>query len=252
VQRYVPRFPEKQWPVTTRQLLGHLGGVRHYRNPAEAATTTPYSSVVAALEQFENDPLSHEPGTRYHYSSFGFNLAGAAVEGAAGLPFTEYVRRRIFEPAGVTETLPDIQAQIIPHRAEGYFRAPGGELKNSLLADVTNKIPGGGYIGTSADLVRFAMAFHAGKLVTPAARDLMLTPGLLKDGSPTAYGLGWSVAGDPSARLAGHGGGQPRVSTLLQTHLANGVTVAVMSNLQGAALNPLVARVTALIAASAP
>lgn len=240
IQQYVPSFPVKQWPINLRLLLGHQAGIRHYRNPAEAAATQAYSSVTEALEQFKNDPLLHEPGTKYHYTTYGFNLIGAAVEAVAGMPFAEFVRRRIFIPAGMRETIPDIQAQIIPGRAEGYFRDASGRLKNSALADVSNKLPGGGFIGTARDLCLFASAFHEGRLVSAGTRELMLQPGRLAGGTATTYGLGWSLSATGAEPASvGHGGGQPRVATLLLTYPALGVTTALMCNLQGAVLQDL-------------
>src|SRR6266849_3757702 len=76
VQRYVPSFPEKPCPVTTRELAGHLAGIRHYQGD-EFLSNTPYPSVTAGLAIFERDSLLFEPGTRFSYSSYGFNLISA-------------------------------------------------------------------------------------------------------------------------------------------------------------------------------
>jgi CubicO group peptidase (beta-lactamase class C family) len=83
VQDYVPGFPHKRAPVTTRHLLAHLSGIRHYGGD-EFLGRDKYETVNAGLAIFKDDPLLHEPGERYLYSSYGYNLAGAVVEGAAG------------------------------------------------------------------------------------------------------------------------------------------------------------------------
>ena len=77
VQRYCPEYPTKEWPLTTRHLLGHLGGVRHYKNPQEASSTQHYFDLRSALSTFAADPLLHEPGSKFLYSSFGYNLLGS-------------------------------------------------------------------------------------------------------------------------------------------------------------------------------
>jgi Beta-lactamase class C and other penicillin binding proteins len=163
VQKYVPQFPKKQWPVTTRQLLGHLGGVRHYKNDAEPYSTRHYPSIGEALKAFEDDPLVHEPGTKYLYTTFGFVLAGAVVEGAAGMPYREYLQKNIFEPAGMTGIQMDDVYALIPNRSRGYFRRRTAEVENAALADTSNKVPGGGMVSTSGDLVKFALALGSGK-----------------------------------------------------------------------------------------
>ncbi len=83
VRDYVPAFRQ---PVTLRQLGGHLGGIRHYEG-AEAVNTTHYRSLSESLRVFIDDPLVAEPGDRFSYSSYGFNLLGAAVEAATNAPF---------------------------------------------------------------------------------------------------------------------------------------------------------------------
>ncbi len=97
VQRYVPDFPRKRWPITVRQVAGHLAGIRHYRGD-EFASMAPYPTVRAGLRIFEDDSLLFEPGTRYSYSTYGWNLMSAIVEGASGQPFLQFMQRRVFGP----------------------------------------------------------------------------------------------------------------------------------------------------------
>src|ERR1051325_3899043 len=100
IQKYVPTFPQKQWPLTVRQLLGHLGGVRHYQG-TEIESTRHYSDRITPLKIFKDDPLLFEPGTKYSYTTYGFNLLGAAVENVTRTPFVDYLRANIFQPAGM-------------------------------------------------------------------------------------------------------------------------------------------------------
>ncbi len=101
IQKYCPAYPEKQWPITARELLGHLAGVRHYKLDDEWRSTKHYASVSESLDFFKADPLDFEPGTKYQYSTFGFSILGCAVEGASGMKFMEYLQEKIFRPAGM-------------------------------------------------------------------------------------------------------------------------------------------------------
>ena len=56
VQKYVPSFPTKNFPVTTRQLLAHLSGIRNYK-PGEGERTNRYNTLNDALGIFKDDPL---------------------------------------------------------------------------------------------------------------------------------------------------------------------------------------------------
>jgi serine beta-lactamase-like protein LACTB len=99
VRRYVPAFPDKGYVITTRELLMHRGGVRHYSaKELDQENQRHYSSVTEGLERFKNDPLISPPGAQWHYSSYGYNLVGAIIEGAAGKKFLEFMQDEVFHP----------------------------------------------------------------------------------------------------------------------------------------------------------
>jgi CubicO group peptidase (beta-lactamase class C family) len=248
IQKYVPSFPEKPWPVTARLLLGHLGGVRHYHDD-EPANTRPYSSAIEGLALFKDDPLVAEPGTRFVYSTYGYNLLGAAVEGATGKPFIEALREGVLGPAGMVSTRVDEVAALIPNRAQGYVRVPSGELRNSPLADVSSKVPGGGLCATAADVTRFGLALGGVPLLNKEGLAQMLTSMRTREGRLTSYGLGLNVSGPGRRREAWHTGGQERVSTVLYVQPDPGIAVALLGNLQHASLTDLARRLADLVTA---
>lgn len=232
VQKYVPGFPGKQQPITSRQLLGHLGGIRHYNNRDEINSTRHYTNLTDPLVIFRDDPLVAPPGTKYSYTTYGYGLLGSVVEGASGESFVEYIRKNIFEPAGMETIQDDNVYRIIPHRTRGYRRTESGEIENCALADTSNKIPGGGMISNAADLVRFALAVRDAKLLEPETVEEMWSQQTLADGTKTTYGLGWFVVLDKGPKRVGHSGGQQGTSTLLTLLPETGAAVAVMSNLE--------------------
>src|SRR5215475_16058517 len=89
IQKYAPTFPDKGAVITARLLAGHLGGIRHYKD-GEVDNQKHYDNVVDGLERFKDDPLVVPPGTKFSYSSYGFNLLSAVMQGAAGKPFLAY------------------------------------------------------------------------------------------------------------------------------------------------------------------
>src|SRR5690606_24895306 len=119
-------FPQKQWSFTTRQLLGHLAGIRHYQGGGESTSTRHYRNVKSGTSTFANDPLLHEPGTKFLYSTFGYNLLGAIVEEVSGESFADYVEQHICKPAGMSCTVVDHHFHIVPHRARGSVRPRAG------------------------------------------------------------------------------------------------------------------------------
>ena len=237
VWRYCPDFSEKPWPVTARQLLGHQGGIRHYR-PDEPTLTRRFDSFADALALFRDDPLLHEPGTGVRYSTYSYNLVGCAAAGAARTPFLALLGDAVFGPAGMTATGVDDVREITPYRAQGYVRDAEGRLRNSALADMSYKVPGGGLSGTAADVARFGSALLAGRLLSQATLEQMLTRQTTRDGRVTGYGLGLTLGEREGRPEAWHTGGQERVSNVLYLSLDRGVasggrSVAILTNLEG-------------------
>jgi CubicO group peptidase (beta-lactamase class C family) len=230
VQAYVP-FPRKKWPITTRQLLSHQGGIRHY-NGSDFNSTRHYNGVLEALTVFALDPLEHQPGTKHLYSSYGFSLAGAVVERAAKRSFADYVRETILVPAGIETMRPDDIYAVIPYRARGYSLRKDGSLANCDLADLSNKLPAGGWVATPSDLVRFARALNDGKIVSRQSLETMWTRQKLANGETTGYGLGWNIAEVDGVAVVQHSGGQQGANTHLLLAPSKRFAIAVMANLE--------------------
>jgi CubicO group peptidase (beta-lactamase class C family) len=234
IQRYVPSFPKMQWPVTIRELLGHLSGIRHYQGDAELDSTRHYTDRLEPLKIFSADPLLFEPGTKYSYTTYGFNLLGAAVEGASGEKYLDYVQAHIFRAAGMDHIRDDNVYALIPHRARGYRLTANGDIENCALADTSNKIPGGGFISTASDLVKFMLAVNAGKLVRKETAELMATAQHTRDGKATVYGMGFFVDEFQGRKRFGHTGGQQGITTNVVLYPNKGAAVAIMFNLERA------------------
>ncbi len=193
VQRYVPSFPEKDYPITTRQLAGHLAGIRHYRgNESVGEGQRHYDNVVDALGIFGEDPLLFAPGERYSYSSYGWNLISAVLQGAAGQDFLSYMQESIFDPLGLNHTYADNPRLIIPERTRFYANS-GGRTLNAAFVDNSYKWAGGGFIASVGDLVRFGSAHLSPGFLPQAGLDLLFTSQRNSAGEQTGYGIGWRV-----------------------------------------------------------
>lgn len=262
IQKYCQAFPQKQWTVTARQLLGHLGGVRHYK-PGEANGTKFFPSIASSLSIFKDDPLLLRPGQKYVYTTFGYSVLGCAIEGVSGARYEDYVTEHLFKPAEMKNTELDNHRLIIPHRARGYTKLSQqrydrmsqeerlhmkvDEIYNASLHDTSMKVPGGGLLATPADLVRFAAAVNTKKLLDKNSLEQMWTEQKTRDGKTTGYGLGWDIAEIAGLKLVRHTGGQAGTSTLLEMVPEKGLVVAIMCNLDGVAVTPIADQINAVL-----
>jgi len=189
IQTYVSAFPKKSGPITTRQRLSHLSGIRQ-RGEGEFFSSESYETVTAGLVIFQDDPLEQAPGERFLYSSYGYNLVSAVLEGASGQGYLEYMAANVFRPLGMTKTVPDLLARIIPGRGRYYFRQ-GDDLLNTPEVDNSYKWASRGVLGTADDLVRFGLAQLEENPVTDIVHEVFWVKQVTNDGEETNFGLGW-------------------------------------------------------------
>src|SRR2546429_1423514 len=216
-QKSCPAFPQKDWPITSRELLAHRGAIRHYNRdgkgdiPEDSARH--FATMEESLQIFANDPLVAKPGTKFNYSTYGYTLLGCVLEGAASQKYMDFVRENIFKPASMAQTQADDFFNIIPHRTRWYHKDKSEIVRNAGVLDSSYKIPGGGLISSADDMARFEAAMLADKFVKRPARDLMWTPQKTPDGKSTGYALGWGISDKFGIHIVAHTGGQQGTST---------------------------------------
>jgi CubicO group peptidase (beta-lactamase class C family) len=229
VQKYVPYFPRKRWPVTIRHLLGHLSGISHYRNYDEEGHFKKHFTTEESIGVFKDWELESEPGTKFNYTTYGFNLLGAVIEGASGKPYAEYMRENVWKPLGMTNTTMDIADDIIENRASGYRRIDG-KVKNCEFVDISSRFAGGGIRSTAVDLINLSKGLDEGKVLSIENQMMMYTSMVTKKGHVTEYGMGWGVDFIQGFWNVSHGGGQQGTSTHLLRFPGEKFAVAVMCN----------------------
>jgi len=239
VQKYCAAFPQKPWPITTRLVMGHLAGIRHYKSESpddpEIGNTKHFDNPIqAGLDFFKNDALVSEPGKTFHYSTQGYTLVGCVIEGASGSKYVDFMRQNVFSPAGMEHTQVDNRFAIIPYRTGFYHETESGTVENADFLDSSYKIPGGGWLSSAEDMARFEVAILNDKLIKPATRALMWTPLKPSDGSKDGYALGWGVGESDGIADIGHNGGQQGTSTTFFIVPAQRDGVVVLANLEGA------------------
>ena len=252
IQTYVPAFPEKQWPVTLRQLMGHVAGVRTDGGDEGPLLSVRCERTVEGLQHFAKDSLLFEPGTQYRDSSYGWILVSAAVEAAADQPFFSFMRKQIFEPLGMDDTRADSATEPIPNRATFYFPRFAADPRYGLhlmrQIDYSCYAGSSAFLSTPSDLVRFAMAIDSGKLLQPATVQLLQTSQRLPSGQETGYGLGWdletvALAGTQTGLVGHDGESLGGMVASFMTFPEHGIVVSVTSNISYADTFSLASRI---------
>ena len=145
-------------PKLRSQLLGIAERVR--ANPA--AHVSPLWFIRLAAWQ----PLVAAPGTTYHHSNIGWNVAGLIAAEAAGKPLPQLYRERILQPLRLRHTAYDPQGPIAGAHANGYAFAVGGAVTDTTAWHF-GKGADGAIVTDAADEARFLTALTGGTLLDP-------------------------------------------------------------------------------------
>jgi D-alanyl-D-alanine carboxypeptidase len=238
IGNHLPNYPNKQMAtnVTVRHLLTHTGGTGDIFGPTFDQHRLQLREHRDYLKMYGSRGLTQEPGARFEYSNYGFVLLGALIEQVSGMSYYDYVDEHVFRPAGMTSTGSLPESTHVPDRAVGYMRASrtgGAWMPNTDTLPWRGTAAGGGY-STVGDLLRFAQALRAGRLISKATLAEATRP------HQQQYGYGFGVQGEGRLRSYGHGGGAPGMNGELRVFPRLGYVVVSLSNLDPPAASELV------------
>lgn len=229
IQQYVPEFPLKNHPVTVKQLLAHLGGIKDYDEKSwnEIFIQKQYNRLIDALELFEEDSLVSPPGSVFSYSSYGYILLGAAIENITDRSYLQFMENEIWSPAQMNDTFGEIADSSMANKSKFYFT--NGEEATGY--NLSYSYPSGGLLSTTNDLVRFGNALLKDQLLDHLTRDEMFQIQKTNDGAETGYGLGWYIAQDEHQQPVFHHAGElPSTGAFLLISPEEGMILALLTN----------------------
>ncbi|HKO56072.1 MAG TPA: serine hydrolase domain-containing protein [Thermoanaerobaculia bacterium] len=201
---------------TVRQLLNHTSGLPTYATIRWSGEPSPPHDAAAMFRRYGF--AAHPPGTVSEYSNIGYGLLGHIIAEQSGQPLATFLKREVFRPLGLRDTVMLESAAVPPGFARKY------DLEGKPLPETYNDTPGAGNIYASVhDLVRFGM-FHLddrpSAVLSAASKELMRTyvdPGALYPYYDSSrYGLGWYFRTTATGtRVVWHEGGMPGASSIL-------------------------------------
>lgn len=234
VGRYLPEYPNHEIAskVTIRQLLTHTGGTGDIFTPEYEKHRLEIRELTDYVKLFGARGPEFEPGSKWAYSNYGFILLGVVIEKVSGVPYYDFVRKHVFEPAGMRATDSQPESDAVPKRSLGYMRKDGAWVTNTDTLPWRATSAGGGY-STVGDLFRFAQALCGGKLIKLDLLAQMTSKQVSDPQMPasTSYGFGMMISDEPQGKRFGHGGGAPGMNGELRIYPRTGTIVVVLANL---------------------
>jgi len=244
--------PEVAKKITVGQLLSHTSGLGNIFT--DKFINGPYMQMAAMRNLADYKPFTRDatlefaPGSNYLYSNMGMYFLGVIIEKVSGQDYFDYVRQHVFLATGMNSTDNYIRDEGTENLATGYISprsAAASRKENTVLIPVRGGPYGIGY-SSAHDLLRFADALQAGKLLKPATRQLFWQDQSAGRADKGSYGYGFELRSGKLGKVAGHSGQFPGISSNLEMYLDAGYTVVVLSNYDPGTL-PLAGRIATVL-----
>jgi CubicO group peptidase (beta-lactamase class C family) len=244
VNRIQGRLPGSP-PVTLVQLATHTSGLEAEPENLEKYLEGPVADwekvLIAALPQTR---YADEPGTLFAYSNIGYAILGAALSRAAGQPYVEYVKQRIFLPLGMKASFFEPDDQVRPRIARGYVNEEGKldpETAEREHRGRGYKVPNGAIYSTVGDLARF-VAFEMGEDVPQVLKKEVLEESFERivtanPGFRRGYGIGFQVLRLGEVVLRGHSGGLAGYQAEAYFDRSSRIGIIILRNAVGGSFN---------------
>ncbi|RJS16011.1 serine hydrolase [Corallococcus sp. H22C18031201] len=229
----LPGFPAALRDVRVRHLLQHTSGVWDY----EAFVPDTHPVQVKDRDVLEliarTDKTYFPPGTQVRYSNSGYALLALIVQQVSGMPFAQFLRERVFLPAGMTTTVAHEEGiSIVAHRAFGYAAAPSRFIPSDQSS--TSAVLGDGGIYSSIDdLAAWDVAQEEHRILHADLQSQAWTPPTLPNDTASTYGFGWFVDDDQGLRRLSHHGETCGFTNAIVKYPDQRLTVIVLTNRRG-------------------
>jgi CubicO group peptidase (beta-lactamase class C family) len=214
--------------VTIHHLLTHSGGTGDIFGPQFLARRRELRELKDYVALYGTRAPEFEPGARFAYSNYGFLLLGVLIEKVSGRSYYDFVQKHVYEAAGMNSSGSLSEDDVVPNRSIGYMRRGGSLQPNTDTLPFRGTSAGGGY-STAEDLLRFANALLAHKLLDTHHTSL-LTTGKIQGGRGK-YAYGFMDFESDGVRFIGHGGGAPGMNGELRIYPNSGYVVVSLANL---------------------
>lgn len=238
VRKHIPQLPDYGHKITVDHLLTHTSGIRDWQPLLNLAGGDP-DAMTMILRQRE---LNFAPGAEWSYSNSGYVLLPEIVARVSGMPFSEFARKRLFEPLGMKmTTYVDDPLNLIKNRALAYKKGSSGWKMDMYLGN--DRGGAGGLFTTAIDLVTWNDALTNNRLGAFVTQKLQ-EPTTLNNSRKLSYARGLQL--EPFRRggqLVWHSGGAAGYSTLAGRLPEQGLSVAITCNADGSARSAYAGRI---------
>lgn len=237
IGKYLESIPADWKNITIRQLMNHTAGLGNDWSTGDNNFFYTNKTDSAFLAAIKLVPLKFKPGQAFSYSDGPFIL-GLIIAKVSGEAYADFMKLRIFDKLGMTNTCINNADSIIHNRAAGYILKDSTIIHGRQISAAAQARGDVGVLTTVTDMLKWYAALQDSSLLKQSSIELMFSPGLLNDSSKTSYGFGWFLTPYRDHPLITHEGAfRTGYNSDILIFPEDHVCIVILSNLQSAQTN---------------
>lgn len=205
VSKYISSYPNGN-NITIHQLLTHTSGIKDFtKMKALQDIAQKEMTPEQMVDFFKNEPMDFAPGEKFEYNNSGYVVLGYIIELVSGGTYQDFIKKNIFDKAGMTNSSYASDRKIVKNRAFGYHKKSFGYV-NKTVINFSVPFSSGSLMSTLDDMLKWQKALNQNLLLSHKNQIKAFTKYKLNNGQEIEYGYGWhlkNINGNPTRE---HGG----------------------------------------------
>ena len=228
VHKFFPDAPETWKPIQVKHLMSHTSGLKREGPAYNNSIIQPDLVIIKSAYSL---PLDFKTGEKYQYCNLAYFMLAEIIKQVSGMPWQDYIREKLFIPAGMKNSGMTDFYPIIPNRASGYMHKNGVLVNADAMYAVR---PSGGFLSTSTDMILWDKALREKNIILKKENwELLWQPFIKTSDNPASkeyYGFGWIVGEQNGRKIISHGGANVGFRSYYTRFVNDGLSISIMTN----------------------
>ena len=228
VHTFFPDAPETWRPILVKHLMSHTSGLKRESPAYDNHKMISDLQIIKAAYPL---PLDYKTGEKYQYCNLAFYMLAQIITQKSGMPWQDYIREKLFVPAGMKNSGMTDFYLIIPNRASGYRHRNGVPVNADAMYAVR---PSGGFLSTSTDMILWDKVLKEKNTILKKENwELLWQPFIKtsdKSESKAYYGFGWFIDERNGHKVVEHGGANVGFRSYYTRFVNDDLSIIIMTN----------------------
>lgn len=205
VSKYIADYPSGD-QITIHHLLTHTSGIKDFTKMKSLSEISQKEMTPKMMvDFFKNEAVDFAPGEKFEYNNSGYVLLGYLIELVSGESYETFIKKHIFEKAGMSQSCYTSDRKVILKKAYGYHKKESGYVNKTIIS-YSIPFSSGALMSTSGDLLKWNNALAQNVLVRAETLQKAFSQYKLNSGETFSYGYGWHIKDINGTASREHGG----------------------------------------------